>query len=806
MVFSLLLPFLNPRGFRPSSFLLLFFVVGILLEFHARGAAPMMSLAEKREKVIVEGIVVTPARVSQDRARFEVRSERVWLRGYPAAIRDRLLVTVYRHGTVHYPGERIRFPARLRKFRNFNNPGCYDYEWAMRSRGLSCAALVSDGRFVVPRGKGDLGFPADLLEGARRPIRALFQERLDPDKEALFRAYVLGETQGISPELREPFNIAGLGHTLAVSGLHIGLVAWLAFALFRRLFGLSYRLMLAADIRRLAALATCVPVVAYACLAGLQVSSQRAMMMCLAYLFSMIIGRDKEALSTLALAALAVLAVEPHALFGISFQLSFAAVLGILWLAPAIQGKMPFLGKETRGYGGVQYRLWTYFAGLSVVTLSALLFLLPVTVFYFHRVSLLSLPANVTVMPILGLWIIPLGLLSAMILPFSQGVAGFCLDLGASGMDLMLAIIGFWSRFSWAELWMFTPSPLEFLIFYGLLLTIFFYRRWPWARLGLCVVMVLLVSDVLYWTYRTRFNPHLRVTYLDVGQGNSALIEFPGSQRMLIDGGGFGSDVFDVGRMVVAPFLFQRKIGQIDYLVLSHPQMDHMGGLRFIATHFQPREFWCNGDRVESQAYRELMEILDSRKVLKRLPHELRNGVEISGVKVDLLHPVPPGCAGSAEERNLNDHSLVLKLTYGGQAVLFPGDIERRGEESLVASAGPLLRSDILLAPHHGSKTSCTRPFLQQVRPQVCIVSSGSGNSFGFPHLKILKRLRECGVSVLRTDRVGAIEALITRDGMKIKTYVHESDEEVPAERPSGPRAPYPMAMAATEGASRGRP
>ncbi|MGD8983339.1 MAG: ComEC/Rec2 family competence protein, partial [Desulfobacteraceae bacterium] len=340
IVSLLILPLIISVRFRFPAFLVIFFLVGILLDLNKHQDSELVPLATQRVWSLVEGTVLEPARISGEMARLAVNSDALFFREGTKKVKEKLQVTIYNHPRDFAPGERIRFPARLRPFRNFHNPGHYDYELAMRLKGFSCAASVSDGRRVVPMGRGHLGFPSEMLERARRPIRNFFQKNLSPQNNALFRALILGERQHISPEQRESFNVAGLGHILAVSGLHIGLVGWLAYAIIKGLFSLSYRLTLQTDIRKLAAAVTCFPIVAYACLAGFQVSSQRAMIMALAYLFSMIVGREKEIWSTFALAAFVVLAIDPHSLFGISFQLSFGAVIGILWLAPAIYNKI----------------------------------------------------------------------------------------------------------------------------------------------------------------------------------------------------------------------------------------------------------------------------------------------------------------------------------------------------------------------------------------------------------------------------------------------------------------------------------
>jgi competence protein ComEC len=544
----------------------------------------------------------------------------------------------------------------------------------------------------------------------------------------------------------------------------VALVAWFAFALIKGLLSLSYGWALRADLRKTAALLTCIPVVAYTCLAGFQVPSQRSMMMVLAFLFSMIVGREKDVWSTLAFAALIVLAVDPHSIFTIPFQLSFLAVVGILWLSPKIFSLLSFQAFGVKK--GLLYRGYLYFCGLAAVTLSAMVFLLPVTSFYFHRLSLVSPLANMTALPVMGLCILPIGLLAAALLPLSESLAELALTIAAWGLDRMMDYVEFWSGFAWAEAKVVRPNLMEVFLLYALFLCLFLMRQRRWARAALGLVLMILAADSAYWIYRTHFNSSLKVTYLDVGQGNAALIQFPGSERMLIDGGGFPGSEFDVGKMVVAPFLLGSKILRIDTLVMTHPEADHMGGLRYIAEHFDPKEFWYNGEQLESPPFRQLMALLDSKGVRTRTPTELGEGREVSGARVEVLHPLQ-----GLLSRKSNDNSLVLRVSAGGTAFLFPGDLEAAGEQQLVSRSGARLKSDVLLAPHHGSRSSNSTPFLDAVAPKVCVISSGYGNPFGFPSREVLGRLAGQRCNILRVDEAGAIEVAASASGLEIRTF-----------------------------------
>jgi competence protein ComEC len=753
---------------KVSSRLILFFLIGALLDLQNHSPSALAPLAAEREKVTVEGTVLEPVQFLEEIERLKVRAHRCFIRGRPRSMDEILLVTVYDRAVQLQPGERIRFPAKLKPFKNFNNPGAYDYESAMKLKGISCAASVSDGRYIVPMGQGDLPFPMSLLESIRAPVRNFLEEKLEPQEKALMGAMILGERHDVTREMREPFDRAGLGHILAVSGLHIGLVASLFFFFSRVILVRSYNLALRTDVRKLAALFTCLPVVFYTALAGFQISGQRAMIMVLVFLWALILGREKEIWSVLAFAALVILAVDPHSLYSVSFQLSFLAVVGILWLSPRFLNFFPSITEPSRGPSSLLMR---YVIGLVGVSLSAVLFVLPVGAFYFHRISLVSLPSNLTALPVLGFWILPFGLLSAVILPFSAAAADFFLKVSTWGLHGMTALIHFWSSPPYSSLWVVTPNHFEMGLFYALLTAGLFFRRGPRVRLAFFGLLTMAAVDTGYWVHRTCFSVDLRVTYLDVGQGNAALVEFPGGKRMVIDGGGLSRDHFDVGQMVVAPYLWRSKITRVDFLVLSHPQADHLNGLRFLAKAFHPKEFWHNGDEVETDGFRDLMSIVKSRKIRVCLPGDLQKGRVIQGVKMDMLHPLP-GDDPSWGKGELNNRSLVLKLSFGGTSFLFAGDLEERGEETAVSRAGPALRSHILLSPHHGSQSSSSMGFLEAVRPGICVISSGEGNIFGFPHEQTLRRLEALHCRVLRIDQQGAVQCRVGPEGLETTTYL----------------------------------
>jgi len=588
--------FFIPFKARPFSLMAIFILIGVNSQVNKPTLSWLHQIIDGNERVVIEGTICSPPRARVNVATFPVRAEKIFLAKEAKALKVNLLIKIYGYRGGLKPGERIRFPARLKEFKNFNNPGGFDYRSYMKRRGLSFMGIVSDGQYVVPMGEGDLGLVNKTLEKVRGPLREFFSKSLSHAVSPIYTALILGERQGLTSKLREPFDRSGVGHIMAVSGLHLGLVAWLFFMSLRWLLSFSYRLTLMADIKKLAAIITTVPVIGYGLITGFHLSSQRAVVMILVFLWSIIIGREKDVWSSLSLAALIILTLNGDALFTTSFQLSFVAVAGILWLTPLILSRISKFKVDTESFqrGHLINPILTYTVGMIAVTTAPTVMTIPLIAYYFHRFSVVALPANLTVVPIIGLWVIPLGLLSSIMLFFSSTLAGFLLSLGGFGLNLAISIVQFWSNIPWSSIWVVRPNLFEIFLLYGLLFLSVNFTCSRVYRLFLILFLALLCIDIGYWVYQTQFNKNLRVTILDAGRANLSLIQFPGKERMLIAGNAFGHRGFNLARMVVAPYLWQEKIKRVDYLFLTDAHVQHTDKLRFMINNFNPREVFSD--------------------------------------------------------------------------------------------------------------------------------------------------------------------------------------------------------------------
>jgi competence protein ComEC len=710
-----------------------------------------------------------------DRTRFTLRAESLTRKQACYPVTGAIRVTV--RGTVNqlHSGDRIACLAKLKDIRNFNNPGGFDYQRYMAFRGIRASAFISKQEFLIRLHAAGTGRLHERLQRAREAVSRLIEKVPPQDARGLLKALIIGDRSEVSPETRAVFNRGGISHLLAISGLHIGMVAVLAFFAFRYLLARSHRMLLGAWVTRGAALMSGLPVLFYGLLAGMSPPTQRAVIMVMAFLVALLLEREHDTINTLAFAALAILIINPTALFEVSFQLSFVAVFAILYTLK----KLPFVLKLRKGPLTALKRL----ALFLLVSAAAILGTLPITLYYFNQTSLIGLLTNCLMGPLVGFVVVPLGLFAVLILPVAPSGSLWIMKMAVSVMQGGLSLAAMFSKCPFAAVKTVTPSLLEIGLYYVLAWTLFRLRQSRLAKSLLLSVALVALADGAYWAEQRFGNHDLRTTFIDVAQGNAALLELPGGSCMLVDGGGFYDNRFDVGSKIVAPLLWHKKIATVETLVLSHPNSDHLNGLLFIARHFHVQTVWMNREDVANEQYQELLHIISQKDIRIVGLEELSKPRTINGVRFQVLYPPEDFLERKAQDpwRTPNNNSLVLKVTFDQVSFLLPGDIEAEAEKELTALAGRALKSDILLAPHHGSKRSSTPDFLNFVHPDIAVISAGWKNIFGFPHQEVLKRYQLQGCQIFRTDHRGAITITTNGSHLRVKPFLSGRSQPYPS-------------------------
>jgi competence protein ComEC len=753
---------------------------------HRPGARPELD-AEGRDPVILSGCVVQPPALAGDRERFVVELD-------PGA---RVQVTAYaREGqappALRY-GQRVEFEGRVRRPRNYGNPGAFDYARYLARRDIYWTVSMRTGAEVTVL-PGQCG---SRFEAAIVGLRVMALERLaqlykgEPYETGMMQAVMIGETYQVQRVWTEQFRNTGTYHALVISGTHTAVLAAFLMLLLRLCF-----------VRREPALlVTAMLLWLYALVTGWGSPCVRCAAGFALFAVASYFSRQRRILNILAAVAIGFLVLDPEQMFEASFQLTFLAVGFIgAFATPLLErtvyertralADLPDRGRDLHlASAAAQFRvemrllaetlrLWTRLPerasclaiciparvllyGFQLAVISAVVQLglaLPMVV-YFHRFGFSGVSANTIVVPLMCA-VIPVGFIAIFSGWVAKG-AGWLLAASHVAVDWHMRVEPNW-RIPDPPLW------LGIAIGAGLILAVPAGRAGRWWFTGAAGTLAVLLLLLLWHPFAPEIaRRELEMTVVDVGQGDSILLTFPDGKLMLVDGGGipaFGGHApsqMDIGEDVVSPYLWERSIGRIDVMACTHAHADHIGGLPSVLENFHPKELWT-GANSESPAWRGLRDRA-RKNGMRIVPLHRGQRFSYGGAELEVLAPALDYVPKEAPH---NNDSLAFRVSYGRHAFLLSGDIERQIEAELVAQ-GLLRKTDVLKVPHHGSKTSSTAAFLDLLRPAFAVMSTGYENSYGHPHADVLARYEERQACVLRTDLDGLIT--VRSDGRRLE-------------------------------------
>ena len=740
--------------------LLLCFIAGLIRCAQADSIAPndISNFVGKTLQVQGEAIEIPQERTLAGNKRsmhYIVKVHTVEFAGEKVQVNGNLKVFALQDSshTIAHISDCIRFSGEIRELHGYNNPGSLDIVAMMQRQGIR-ANCKAEKNTVEILSAGQNAF-LKWIEKSRTAVQNMMEEAMPKEDAAALFAMLFGGYDGIKEELALAFTVTGIVHILSVSGSHISLLAGTV-----HIIGKMLRFPAC-----LSAILVILAIVFYAIFSGFTSPVVRSAIMGILAFSALALNREKDARYSLALTGLGILAISPRLIFDISFQLSFMATAGLLYIAPKIK-------KFLKGVP-------LFIAENLAITIAAQLAVIPFIAWYFNNVSLSALLANLIIVPFIE-WAM-IGGLCAVLLSLVFSVVGKGLFILCS---LTIGLVYFMARamamIPYGLLYLPSGGLLCGIVYYLLLFWLCGYASPKIPNFLLCwqkkkkLICSAIVTIIFLWSSQFIFAQPLRIHFIDVGQGDSILITTPHGRTMLFDTGGMRREIsdFDIAKRIVIPYLRHYGIREIDYLCLTHAHEDHAGGAGSLLKEFSVQNVIVGRE--------------DRSEYAKTLGYSLEKCQDfvtvkdgqffvLDGVKIEIFS------AGEvSESRTGNEISNVFRVSYGDFSLLITGDIDSNGEKELMRKHR--LKSSVLKVAHHGSRTSSCEEFLQAVNPQYAIISVGFQNSFGHPNPQVLNRLNKENIKILRTDQAGAI--LMETNGNQLSVDSFQKNGKISRENP----------------------
>ena len=561
---------------------------------------------------------------------------------------------------------------------------------------------------------------------------------LPKEHVGILEGMIIGDTSYVSDEVKNNFRDSGISHLLAVSGSNVAYILILCKFAFEKIFG-----------RNVSNFLTILFIVLFSMLSGMSASVVRAAIMAIVIILSEFLIQKPNTYASISFSALLILLYNPITIYDVGFVLSFSGTIGIVIfnkkISELLESKIKIDKDKIIG------KIIAVFIETLSVTLSAQIAVTPITLYYFNTFSCVSILANLIIVPATGSITI-VGIImyvtSLVCVPIAKVISYFIYSI----ISFVIFAASLFAQIPGSSILLPTPSIIIILMYYIIVYNLFFAKNKKVYVILLATISVLIIMKFIP-------NKYINVNMIDVGQGDAVYVETAKGKTVLVDSGGTEGSDYDIGENTLVPYILDRGKVCIDYAFLSHMHEDHIEGIYAVIQKLKLKNLIIGKQETDNELYSKVVELANKYNVNII---EVKQGDEliIDGVIFDVI-------SAKENDKNVNNMSLILRMTYGEVSMLFTGDAEKELEENIN------VKTNILKVSHHGSKTSSTEEFLKKNMPQVALVSVGENNSYGHPNKEVLERLKKINAYIYRTDLNGEIYMRLYKNGkIRIDTKI----------------------------------
>lgn len=656
-------------------------------------------------------------------------------------------------------GDKIIIKGNFEEASSARNEGGFDYKQYLKSKNVYGIISV-DKKDIKLIKKNNVDVIDLLANKVSNSMKIKIEQNLSNETSKLLSGILIGNKNNLQKEIQEDFRNSSLSHVLAISGMHVSYI----------MLGITFVINKMKFNKKISKIITIFILLFFIILTGKTASVTRACFMSSYIILASLFHKKAHVLASISISLLIILIINPYLILDIGLQLSYGGTIGIVLIYPILKKLKKKKEDKNSKFKKIIHKVKEKILDIILITISANLVIFPIVLFHYNTISFTFIISNLLISPIIGIIII-LGFISVFVSYIISPISKVMFLILQTFLNLLIKIAHFCAELPFSKVYFPTPKIYVIIIYYVFLIFIILERnkiivikKINKKIIIIFVIIIIILNLILNFIPKT-----FTISFIDVGQGDSMLISTPKGKKILIDGGGSrDEESFNIGKQTLIPYLLNKGITKLDYILISHFDSDHVGGILSVLEELKVEKvIIC--EQEENENYRRFKEIVKNKKIKVYVVKKGDNLKIEENILLNILWPKDK----KIKENAINNNSIVAKLNYKSFSILLTGDIEKIAENEILKEYenSNILNANILKVAHHGSKSSSINEFLEKVKPQIALIGVGEENTFGHPNEGVLKRLKNINTKIYRTDKKGEITIKINRKGcIKIKT------------------------------------